>query len=455
MDILRKLELKQLTDEEIKQITTLDLSNNNITKIPECIEQLANLQSLNLSNNNLSNIPKCIGQLTNLRTLFLKWNKITTISEYVGQFTNLLELNLYGNRITTIPECFGQLTNLQKLDLGGNRIIIIPECIGKLTNLQLLGLEDNQISTIPVFIGLLTNLRILVLEQNEITTISNCIGQLANLHTLNLDHNLITTISECVGHLANLHTLNLSHNLITIISDCVGQLINLHTLNLSHNLITTIPAILGRLTICKFYWSNNQIEYIPPNVKRLLNEQKIQRNIYNDTQNVHDHNIQESIRQSIYSILNDKCSNKDFIEEILHSSLQIKTKQFLTEYCNDVTVHSLNITFSELLKYVWNRITKHKHKDDILKILDEEMENAECKCFTGRISRLVNVLNGYYDDINIKISDNSQIGTIISIIKQNYIGNNIDELKEIIRKELIERNIDVKVIKEWIEYVDI
>ena len=139
----------------------------------------------------------------------------------------------------------------------------------------------------------------------------------------------------------------------------------------------------------------------------------------------------------------------------MHSSLQQKTKQLLTEYCNDGTIHSLNITFAELLKFVWNRIIKHEHKEEIIKILDEEMENAECKCFTGRISRLVNVLNGYYDDINIKISDNAQIGTIISIIKQQYTGNNIVELKIIIKKELKERNINEKLIEEWIEHIDI
>ena len=83
------------------------------------------------------------------------------------------------------------------------------------------------------------------------------------------------------------------------------------------------------------------------------------------------------------------------------------------------------------------------------------MENAECKCFTGRISRLVNVLNGYYDDVNIKISDNAQIGTIITIIKQNYNGNDVDELKELLRKELKERNIDEKVIEEWVDHIDI
>lgn len=44
------------------------------------------------------------------------------------------------------------------------------------------------------------------------------------------------------------------------------------------------------------------------------------------------------------------------------------------------------------------------------------MKDANCKCFTGRISRLVNCLVGFYDDIKIIISDSEQIGNIISLI---------------------------------------
>ena len=33
------------------------------------------------------------------------------------------------------------------------------------------------------------------------------------------------------------------------------------------------------------------------------------------------------------------------------------------------------------------------------------MNDAECKCFTGRISRLVNCLFGYTNKVSIEISD--------------------------------------------------
>ena len=40
----------------------------------------------------------------------------------------------------------------------------------------------------------------------------------------------------------------------------------------------------------------------------------------------------------------------------------------------------------------------------MLLILNQEMEDSLCHCLTGRFSRLINVLNGYFDDIIIYIS---------------------------------------------------
>jgi hypothetical protein len=50
---------------------------------------------------------------------------------------------------------------------------------------------------------------------------------------------------------------------------------------------------------------------------------------------------------------------------------------------------------------VWERIKKNEYKEEIKKVLNEEIMDAECKYFTGRITRIVNVLNGYYKDVEI------------------------------------------------------
>ena len=86
----------------------------------------------------------------------------------------------------------------------------------------------------------------------------------------------------------------------------------------------------------------------------------------------------------------------------------------------------------------------------MLKILDEEIKDTICKCFTGRLTRLVNVLNGYYDDINIQIGSNEQISNIIVMLQEKHEG---DELVENVRKEMKEREYDNEVIEEWLTFI--
>jgi len=61
------------------------------------------------------------------------------------------------------------------------------------------------------------------------------------------------------------------------------------------------------------------------------------------------------------------------------------------------------------------------------------MKSAECKCFTRKITRLVNCLSGFDNahfvyDVVIKISDNEQIGNVLLAIRSKYKKD--DEFKE-------------------------
>jgi hypothetical protein len=80
------------------------------------------------------------------------------------------------------------------------------------------------------------------------------------------------------------------------------------------------------------------------------------------------------------------------------------------------------------------------------------MEDGLCKCFTGRLSRLVNSLSGYSDKVSINISSAEEIGNIISIMKDKY-GDDTDKLRMNVEKELIQRGYEKEVIDEWISYI--
>jgi hypothetical protein len=95
--------------------------------------------------------------------------------------------------------------------------------------------------------------------------------------------------------------------------------------------------------------------------------------------------------------------------------------------------------------------------------MDTEMQDAECKCFTGRMSRLVNCLNGFDDRIKIQISDNEQIGNIVAIERNRLFAMGepditeselISLLKTNVALALKERAYSDAVIQEWIEYIE-
>ena len=288
------------------------------------------------------------------------------------------------------------------------------------------------------------------------------IGQLTNLNELEVIHNELIQLPDSIVQLTNLTVLNINSNQLTHLPDSIIQLTNLTVLNINSNQLTQLPIQLINLTQCYIYYDNNPIEYIPPPLRRFLNRQRtVTAHIYSDGQNVHDHNIQESIKNSIFSIMSDKLEiNNDVVNQqiVEDTVLETTTKEQLTEYITDDQVHSnYQITFQELLTNVWQRIIIHKDSNEIKKIMNTEMKDGLCMCFTGRLSRLVNCLNGFYDDVQIKIHDNQQIGNIILLIKnklETEEGIDIKLWKSEVQKELIEREYKTEEIEEWLEFID-
>ena len=142
------------------------------------------------------------------------------------------------------------------------------------------------------------------------------------------------------------------------------------------------------------------------------------------------------------------------LEEIVSSELSDECKSSLVDYSSREDIHGeLNITFGELLIAVWDRIRGHENKQDIYKILSQEMSDALCMCFTGKITRLVNTLSGFVPEVEIKISDNEQISNLVIVTKDKIIPYNSDEHKSLFQKEMEERGYSQDIINEWISYL--
>src|SRR3989339_568156 len=239
----------------------------------------------------------------------------------------------------------------------------------------------------------------------------------------------------------------------------IANLINLTHIHCSDNKIKEIPIeIMNCRNLRDCFVHNNEIDYIQPQITRWLNELENNQQIYTDTQSVHNHAIQEGVSKSINYITSIKptIQNTQLKDLIINNQyLDEHIKRLLFEYMDNKEVHTiLNITFEELLLSVYDFIEKNENKEEIYKIMNVEMSEANCKCFTGRISRLINVLNGFDEHIEIHIADNEQIGNIISIIRNN-LGEDYEEneFKRRIREELTIRAYSEETINEWIEHI--
>jgi len=307
-----------------------------------------------------------------------------------------------------------------------------------------LNLSYNNLTHLPVEIGQLTQLTILNLSLNKLTQLPVEIRHLTQLTTLNLSYNKLTHLPVEIGQLAQLTTLYLSYNKLTYLPVEIGQLTQLTTLDLTDTMIENVL--------------NPIIQRLIQRIKNIKNIKKINKDtIYTDRQNVHSSSIQLSIRDSINNLMNAYVLDYP-LTYLDWSVLNQKTKEIITEYmdCNDIHT-MLNITFKELFIAVVIEIDKLSPdlKIEIQKRLNEEMQESECKCFTGRISRLVNCLSGYSDKVKIQISENEEISNIISVIMNKKGMKTIEILKEEVSVALTERGYADEKIKEWLEYVEI
>ncbi|KAL0265729.1 UNVERIFIED_CONTAM: hypothetical protein PYX00_011444 [Menopon gallinae] len=116
------------------------------------------LQKLDLSFNQLIRLPKEIGSLSQLQELDLSGNRLTRLPKEIGH-----------NELTTLPGEIGSLSQLQKLSLSCNELTTLPGEIGSLSQLKWLYLYDNQLTTLPRKIATLQSIIQLDLRNNPLT----------------------------------------------------------------------------------------------------------------------------------------------------------------------------------------------------------------------------------------------------------------------------------------------
>jgi Leucine-rich repeat (LRR) protein len=154
----------------LRKLTTLeelDLSCNDIKKIPDNIRGVKSLKALRLNHNALEDIPESIGDLELLERLNLSNNKIKMLPESIGKLNLLEELHINHNQLEILPDSIGNLKFLVKLFLKDNLLKNLPDTIMGMKSLKKLALNNNLLLDLPEKMIYMESLTGIGLEDNK------------------------------------------------------------------------------------------------------------------------------------------------------------------------------------------------------------------------------------------------------------------------------------------------
>jgi internalin A len=157
---------RRITEALKSRDAVLDLSDLDVSSLPEAICSLSQLQTLSLAGNQLTTLPEAIGRLSELETLYLSNNQLTALPEAIGRLSKLQTLYLSNNQLKALPEAIGRLSKLETLYLSNNQLTLLPEAIGRLSKLQTLSLYNNELIMLPRSLQKLKRLDKLFLHGN-------------------------------------------------------------------------------------------------------------------------------------------------------------------------------------------------------------------------------------------------------------------------------------------------
>lgn len=226
--------------EELKKVSSIDLSSINLKYLSPKIEQLNTLKSLYLAFNKLDSLSFDLSTLKTLSQLDIKYNKLNKFPDGITNLKQLSMLDLSGNNLSKTPEGITNLKQLSTLKLSGNNLNKFPDDIISLKQLSILDLSGNRIESLPQEISSLKNLKQLYLSKNSLKKIPDSLYELTKLEVLNLSNTNISSISSEIKKLKNLRILSLSNNQLSLgsIPKEIYNLPNLKELILEKNPIS-------------------------------------------------------------------------------------------------------------------------------------------------------------------------------------------------------------------------
>ncbi len=226
---------------ELVELTKLDISHNNIAKLPPNIfASLSELKVLQAANAGLVLLPDSIGTLSSTLTkLVISDNQISVLPSSLTLLTALLELRADGNGLTQLLPSLHAFERMDTLAVSRNKITALPDSLGGCTALCVLSCSSNSITCLPACLSSLWHLREIEVASNRIVDAPD-LSLCTALQRLDLRFNKLTHAPK-LPKTSTLFELLLSSNCIICMPD-VSSSIGLATLDFGGNKLKSIDG---------------------------------------------------------------------------------------------------------------------------------------------------------------------------------------------------------------------
>jgi hypothetical protein len=384
-----------------KTLKKLKLSQNSmVLKNMNVLQDLTILELRNVSFNDTN----VLHFSANLKTIDMTYSKVTNVKMFFPEGLKRLNLSFTDFSDVVFP------STLETLILDGNKI----------TDTQLANMNLDK----------LTRLTKLSINSNKLIDLSNFKYPPA-IQSLNIGHNDINSL-QGASFPEGINTIDIGFNKITTLN---GVLFpdTLEHLNVESNRMTSFPLSILPIRIFRYAGNPIEINALYPAIARklsLVRNNIKTKSLYEDKQNVHSSDIQNSIKKIIWQLPHDK-------------------KIVVPYKCVGTEIHEYyGISPYDAVQMV---MTYPKYNKEIL---DEAINdgyygsNGGPHCLTGRIGRIINSLSGIHPDVMVTVSELTQANEIAI-----HFMKNKKTKKEFIA-ELKSREIKDEIILELAGYYE-
>lgn len=210
-----------LVDNDLKELSVLDLSENCLTVLPDRLSDITKLSVLDVSHNWLKKtVPISLSQLTLLTEVYLEWNRLELIQEdMILALPHLSLLDVSYNKLKFLSAQLFFHPSLVLLNVAGNEALAYGEDIQRplpMSMLEELDVSETDLCRLPSWIGGLVNLKALKCANNELHEFG-AILELKALQIIGLRNNSIKDLHHFVRKIPDLPQLcrvDVSYNLL-------------------------------------------------------------------------------------------------------------------------------------------------------------------------------------------------------------------------------------------------